>query len=188
MNSARKRSDRYKILTGKMCGNCERPAAYIKEVKVDGRTYFECLEKKGGCSHQRLKPDEAEIEEIFDTPVEMQVFSWKGMVDTTFSPKDSIRYYKSFLQSGMLSIDPYGLCEGMGRWMNLQAFQYDHVGKAKDRSVRPSSRSFTQPRSARNGSLFVTSEPSHCVFDMPDGQPEQCVQRIQRPDMEVWSR
>jgi penicillin-binding protein 1A len=175
MNSARKRSDRYKILTGKMCGNCERPAAYIKEVKLDGRTYFECLEKKGGCSHQRLKPEEAEIEEIFDTPVEMQVFSWKGMVDTTFSPNDSIRYYKSFLQSGVLSMDPHtGYVKAWVGGVDFKNFQYDHVGTAR-RQVGSTFKPFVYATALREGMdpcMLLPNQP--VCFDMPEGQEQWC--------------
>ena len=36
MNTAMKRSMRYRIMIGKQCGNCERPAKYIEKVKKDG--------------------------------------------------------------------------------------------------------------------------------------------------------
>ena len=36
----------------------------------------------------------------------MTIFSWKGDIDTVMTPLDSIIYYKHFLQSGVLSMDP----------------------------------------------------------------------------------
>ncbi|MDR1407059.1 MAG: transglycosylase domain-containing protein [Tannerella sp.] len=48
---------------------------------------------------------EAEIDKAFDTPVEMQVFSWNGMIDTVMTPTDSIRYCKSFLRTGFMAMD-----------------------------------------------------------------------------------
>ena len=41
------------------------------------------------------------IKLIFNTPTSMQVFSWKGEIDTVITPMDSIKYYKHFLQAGM---------------------------------------------------------------------------------------
>ncbi|MGB5462623.1 MAG: transglycosylase domain-containing protein, partial [Aureibaculum sp.] len=55
--------------------------------------------KKAGSS-------EKEILESFNTKTDMSVFSWKGEIDTIMSPKDSIRYYKHFLQTGLLSVEP----------------------------------------------------------------------------------
>ncbi len=36
----------------------------------------------------------------------MRVFSWKGEIDTTLSSLDSIRYYKRFLHTGLMAMDP----------------------------------------------------------------------------------
>ena len=40
--------------------------------------------------------------------MKMRVFSWRGDIDTTMTPNDSIRYYKSFLLSGLMSMDHTG--------------------------------------------------------------------------------
>ncbi len=56
-------------------------------------------------SLKATKKSEAEIEKIFNTPVEMNVFSYSGLIDTIMSPIDSIRYHKFFLRCGMLSVD-----------------------------------------------------------------------------------
>ena len=57
---------------------------------------------------KRNGANEKEIKEAFNTPTSMKVFSWDGgSKDTTLSPMDSIRYLKSFLRSGMMSIDPF---------------------------------------------------------------------------------
>ena len=56
-----------------------------------------------------LKEDGASDEEIkrsFRTPVKMSVFTYHGEVDTTMTPLDSIRYYKSFLRTGFVSVCP----------------------------------------------------------------------------------
>ena len=49
---------------------------------------------------------ESEIEKAFNTPHEMSVFTWKGEKDTILTPLDSIKYYKHFLRTGILSMDP----------------------------------------------------------------------------------
>lgn len=49
---------------------------------------------------------ESEIQDIFNTPVEMQVFSYDGLIDTILSPMDSIRWNKHFLRCGFMCIDP----------------------------------------------------------------------------------
>ncbi|MBM6672423.1 transglycosylase domain-containing protein [Marseilla massiliensis] len=46
-----------------------------------------------------------EIQKSFRTPVEMSVFTYHGDVDTVMTPLDSIRYIKSFLRSGFVSMD-----------------------------------------------------------------------------------
>ena len=42
----------------------------------------------------------------FKKPVAMTVYSLRGDIDTIMSPWDSIRYYKSFLHTGFVSIEP----------------------------------------------------------------------------------
>lgn len=49
---------------------------------------------------------EAEINKAFRTPVEMSIFTYHGEVDTVMTPLDSIRYYKSFLRCGFMSMSP----------------------------------------------------------------------------------
>lgn len=52
------------------------------------------------------RKSDAEIETIFSTPVDMNVFSYRGRIDTIMSPMDSIRYHKFFLRTGFVAIDP----------------------------------------------------------------------------------
>lgn len=47
-----------------------------------------------------------EIRRAFRTPVEMSIFTYHGEVDTVMTPLDSIRYYKSFLRCGFMSMNP----------------------------------------------------------------------------------
>ena len=75
--------------------------------------------KKAGLSKE-------EIDESFNTPVPMQVFSYVGMIDTVMSPLDSIRYHKHFLRCGMYSIDARnGHVKAYVGGPNFHQFQYD---------------------------------------------------------------
>jgi penicillin-binding protein 1A len=71
---------------------------------------------------------EEEINKIFSTPVKMRVFSWRGEIDTTLSPMDSIRYYKSYLQCGFMAMEPQtGYIKAWVGGINHEHFKYDHV-------------------------------------------------------------
>jgi penicillin-binding protein 1A len=73
-----------------------------------------------------------EIKKIFNQKVPMSIFSWQGEIDTIMSPRDSIRYYKFFIRSGMMSMDPStGLVKAYVGGINYKHFKYDHVKVGK---------------------------------------------------------
>lgn len=75
--------------------------------------------KAAGCS-------EEEINKSFRQPIDMTVFSYKGEIDTTMTPLDSIRYYKSFLRSGFVSMDvKTGAVKAYVGGLDFAHFQYD---------------------------------------------------------------
>ncbi|MDR2232760.1 MAG: transglycosylase domain-containing protein [Tannerella sp.] len=77
--------------------------------------------KKGGMN-------DADIRKTFDQPVEMRVFSWQGDIDTTMTPIDSIRYYKSFLRSSFMAMDPRtGHVKAYIGGIDFNSFKYDMV-------------------------------------------------------------
>jgi penicillin-binding protein 1A len=60
----------------------------------------------------------------------MRIFTWKGERDTIMTPMDSIRYYKHFLRSGMISMEPQtGHVKAWVGGINYKHFQYDHAGQ-----------------------------------------------------------
>ena len=62
----------------------------------------------------------------------MQVFSWKGEIDTVMTPMDSIRYYKHFLRGAMMSMDPQtGHVKAWVGGFNFKHFQYDQVKQGR---------------------------------------------------------
>lgn len=74
----------------------------------------------------------SEIEKNFHTPAKMTVWSIRGEIDTTMTPMDSIRYYKGFLQTGFMAIDPQtGQVRAWVGGINHKHFKYDHVKVGK---------------------------------------------------------
>lgn len=84
---------------------------------------YRVMKKEGYSSEQ--------IEEVFNTPTRMRIFSWNGPVDTIMTPIDSIRYYKFFLQASLLSIDTRtGYIRAYVGGNDYRFFKYDHVTQA----------------------------------------------------------
>ena len=86
-----------------------------------------------------LKSDgksDKEIIESFHKAKKMSVFAWvdgkPSEIDTIMKPIDSMRYYKSFLRPGMMSMNPQtGHVKAWVGGMNYTHFQYDHVKQSK---------------------------------------------------------
>jgi penicillin-binding protein 1A len=77
-----------------------------------------------------MEKSEDEIIASFNQKTKMKVFSWKGERDTIMTPLDSIRYYKHFLQSGLMAMEPQtGNIKAWVGGINYKYFQYDHVGQ-----------------------------------------------------------
>ncbi|MBA4276814.1 transglycosylase domain-containing protein [Flavobacterium sp.] len=77
-----------------------------------------------------LEKSEDEIIASFSKKTKMKVFTWKGEKDTIMTPLDSIRYYKHFLQSGLMAMEPQtGNIKAWVGGINYKYFQYDHVGQ-----------------------------------------------------------
>ena len=77
-----------------------------------------------------MDKSEEEIIKSFSEKTKMTVFSWKGEKDTLMTPLDSIRYYKHFLQSGLMAMEPQtGNVKAWVGGINYKYFQYDHVGQ-----------------------------------------------------------
>lgn len=73
-----------------------------------------------------------EIETSFHTPTDMKVFSYWGDFDTIMTPYDSIKYYKSQLQAGLMSMDPQtGFIKAWVGGPDFKHFAFDHVKQSK---------------------------------------------------------
>ncbi|MEL0455214.1 transglycosylase domain-containing protein [Flavobacteriaceae bacterium SZ-1-7] len=83
-----------------------------------------------------LKKSDDEIKQSFQKPTQMSVFVWKdgkpSEVDTIMKPIDSMRYYKSFLRTGMMSMNPQtGHVKAWVGGVDYRHFQYDMVKQGK---------------------------------------------------------
>ncbi|MFH6992968.1 penicillin-binding protein 1A [Flavobacterium sp. FlaQc-48] len=77
-----------------------------------------------------MDKSEDDIIASFKVKTKMRIFTWKGERDTTMTPMDSIRYFKHFLQSGLMAMEPQtGNIKAWVGGINYKYFQYDHVGQ-----------------------------------------------------------
>lgn len=99
----------------------------VEQIMTSGRHNSDRYKK-----YVALGLSESEINQSFNEPIEMTVFSLKGERDTVMSPNDSIRYYKAFLHAGMVSVDPRtGFVKAWVGGINFKHFGYDHVRQGK---------------------------------------------------------
>lgn len=92
-----------------------------------------------------------EIIKNFKTPTDMRVFSWKGDIDTTMSPWDSIRYYKFFFRASFMAMDPHtGYVKAYVGGPSLRHFKYDGVTQQK-RQVGSTMKPFLYTLAMQNG-------------------------------------
>ena len=72
------------------------------------------------------------LRKIWNTPREMELFTYDGYVDTVLTPMDSIRYMKHYLRSGFMCMEPKtGFVRAYVGGPDYRAFQYDmvHTGR-----------------------------------------------------------
>ena len=116
-----------------------------------------------------------EIEESFNTPTDMTVFSWEGDIDTIMSPIDSIRYYKHFFRAGMMSMNPKnGHVMAWVGGINYRHFQYDHVMLSK-RQIGSTFKPFLYATAIDQLKLSpcdMLPDLIHCVEPYKYGNPE----------------
>jgi penicillin-binding protein 1A len=68
----------------------------------------------------------------FNTPTRMRVFAWNGYRDTIMTPMDSIRYYKSYLQSSLMSVDvKTGQVRAYVGGIDYRHFKFDNATQAR---------------------------------------------------------
>jgi penicillin-binding protein 1A len=111
-----------------------------------------------------------ELRKEFSEPQPMRIFSWKGDIDTTMTPMDSVKYYARFLETGLVSIDPTnGQIKAWVGGINARYFQYEHVAQGK-RQVGSTFKPFVYAAALDNGKKPCDLELNQPVFfDNPGG-------------------
>ncbi|PKQ45704.1 penicillin-binding protein 1A [Confluentibacter flavum] len=116
--------------------NPTAPFLDLKKEEVDALLLRSMKQSERWRIMKALGKTEKEIQESFKKPTHMSVFEWKdgkaSEKDTIMRPMDSIRYYKSFLRTGMMSMDPQtGHVKAWVGGINYRHFQYDMVKQGK---------------------------------------------------------
>ena len=121
-----------------------------------------------------LKANGASDEEIhksFHTPTDMSIFTYHGDVDTTMTPIDSIRYVKSFLRAGFMSMDPMtGAVKAYVGGLDYTHFMYDMVTGGR-RQVGSTIKPFLYSLAMENGFSPCDLAPNVQQTYMVAGQP-----------------
>jgi penicillin-binding protein 1A len=107
--------------------------------------------------------DEDEIKKSFNEKLSMKVFAWntKREKDTIMSPKDSIKYHKQLLQTGILVVDPFtGEVKAWVGGIDFKTFKYDHVNIRTKRQVGSTFKPFLYTLAVTNGYKPETILPS----------------------------
>ena len=83
-------------------------------------------------SMRRAGIPEDSITLAFNTPIPMKVFSWNGRAIHVMTPLDSIRYYKFFVRSSFMAMDPHtGHVKAYVGGPDFRYFKYDAVTQQK---------------------------------------------------------
>ena len=120
--------------------------------------------KAAGCTPE-------EIKEAFRKKIEMTVFTYHGDIDTLMSPLDSIRYYKGFLRSGFMSMDPKtGAVKAYVGGLDYPHFMYDMVSLGR-RQVGSTIKPFLYSLAMENGFTPCDYAPNRQQTYIVAGRP-----------------
>ncbi len=98
----------------------------LKQKDIDGIMTRSMKQSERYRTMRKAGYTETQITDTFNTPMEMRIFSYQGMIDTIMSPMDSIRWQKYFLRCGFMSMDPHsGHVKAYVGGPNFANFQYD---------------------------------------------------------------
>lgn len=107
-----------------------RDAPFTGISKADIEKYY-LQAMKNSDRYRALKEEglnDKEIKADFEQKTKMRVFTWNGDKDTVMSPWDSLRYYKHFLNTGMVSIEPQtGHIKVYVGGINYKHFKFDNA-------------------------------------------------------------
>ena len=126
-------------------------AAQKEEIKEDIEDLAEGVQRSWKAYQSAWKPFDDSMMVAFNKPVKTKLFSWKGDFDTIISLRDSVRYAKKYLQTGLLSVDPAtGYIKAWVGGINYKHYQYDHVSQGR-RQVGSTFKAFVYATAIENG-------------------------------------
>ena len=124
----------------------EAQAEYMRQLQVQFNNHwkgyslyksiknFKLLLDQGMHRSDRYKADTLqgmsaeEIKKDFNTPTQVELFTWKGDTTMTMKPIDSIVYSKLLLRNSLMSMDPTtGYIKAWVGGINFEHFKYDQV-------------------------------------------------------------
>lgn len=119
--------------------------------------------KKQGLNHDAIMA-------VFQKPSPMNVYSLRGEIDTVLTPYDSIKYYKSFLQTGFMAMEPQtGYVKAWVGGINHKHFKYDHV-KVSKRQVGSTFKPFVYALAIQEGYSPCHQVPNvRTCISLPEG-------------------
>lgn len=133
---------------------------------------------------------EAQIELAFNTRVKMKVFSYtRGEIDTVMTPLDSIKYYKYFMQAGLMSMDPQtGFIKAWVGGINHKHFKYDHVNIKSKRQVGSTFKPLVYTIAIDNGWSPCYKVPNQRVVfeDYENYSPDNADDKYNDPEMTLF--
>lgn len=131
---------------------------YVQAMKNSDR--YSCLKSEGA--------SEKEIKANFKEKTNMRVFTWNGDKDTVMSPWDSLRYYKHFLNTGMVSIEPQtGHIKVYVGGINYKHFKFDNA-KLGRRQVGSTFKPFVYAAAMRDSELSPCYEMENSPVTFED--------------------
>jgi len=147
----------FKQLLDQGMHNCDR----YRELKAQGKS-------------------EDEIREDFNTPDTLELFTWRGKIDTVMKPIDSIVYNKMLLRNALMSMDPTtGYIKAWVGGINFEHFKYDQV-KQGTRQVGSTAKPFTYAVAMENSyspCMQVNNVPDTIYYDgrawCPNSSPSE---------------
>ncbi|MCL2130917.1 MAG: PBP1A family penicillin-binding protein [Lentimicrobiaceae bacterium] len=133
---------------------------------------------KNSARYKSMKEEgysDKDIKKAFETPCQMWIYNGKEEIDTVMTPLDSIRYMKTFLNCGLMAMEPHtGKVRAYVGGTNYEYFQYDHVTQAK-RQVGSTFKPFIYAVAMAEGEF----DPCTMVANLPV--------TIEQPNLPPWT-
>ncbi|PRY14824.1 penicillin-binding protein 1A [Pontibacter ummariensis] len=120
--------------------------------------------------NERFDGNEDSINYYLNKKVPMTIFTWDGEKEVEMSPIDSLKYYKHFLQTGFMAMEPQtGHIKAWVGGINYKHFKYDHV-KQGARQPGSTFKPFLYTTAIENGyyPCYEVIDTKTCI-PLPDG-------------------